>query len=543
MSLATGTCPLRFSVVVMTLGLATAGCSRDLVLERGSGDGEADGDRDEDDGNVDALPGAAAASGASQASSSSSSSAAGGSCEEAGAPCDDGDACTDGDACDAGACVGRAIQCEEPPAASCIDASTRRTSGTGSCNEGTCVYVESTEPCPHGCVDGACNLVTPAIVAGDFHTCALSGEGRVRCWGLNDYGQLGYGHTETIGDDETPATAGDVDVGGVVTQISLGLHHTCALLETGAVRCWGSGHFGLGYGGFEAIGDDEVPADVGDIDLGEPVVEVATGGQYICARTAAGNVRCWGNPSMGIYGNGTIDPIYTLPAKGPVVELGGAAEALSGGSFGVCALVAGAVRCWGANFEGQLGYASTELAVGDDETVASMGEADLGVVATQVANGRDHACAIGADATLRCWGMGFWGALGYGNTERVGDDETPGFAGAVDVGGLVTQVSLGWSHTCALLADGAVRCWGNSAEGQLGTLSGLIGDDEVPASVDAVPLGDAPRVVAISSGAAYACVRLVTGGMRCWGRNVEGQLGYGDTVNHLANEIGDIEVW
>ncbi len=76
------------------------------------------------------------------------------------------------------------------------------------------------------------------------HSCVVLTGGVVRCWGNNEYGQLGYGHTNNIGDDENPASAGDVNVGGIVTQIAVGRIHTCALLNTGAVRCWGNNEHG-----------------------------------------------------------------------------------------------------------------------------------------------------------------------------------------------------------------------------------------------------------------------------------------------------------
>ncbi len=109
------------------------------------------------------------------------------------------------------------------------------------------------------------------LVAGNAHTCARFSSGRVRCWGWAGHGQLGYGDTEDIGDDEVPAAAGDVPVGGLVRQIAAGANHTCALLNTGSVRCWGNGGDGrLGYGNTETIGDDETPADVGDVPVFPP---------------------------------------------------------------------------------------------------------------------------------------------------------------------------------------------------------------------------------------------------------------------------------
>jgi hypothetical protein len=125
---------------------------------------------------------------------------------------------------------------------------------------------------------------------GGLHTCVLLESGSVRCWGNADEfsllygGRLGYGNSEDIGDDETPASAGDVDVGAPVVSLVAGETHTCALLVGGAVRCWGSGPLGygndeggaircwgranygqLGYANIVMIGDDETPASDGDV--------------------------------------------------------------------------------------------------------------------------------------------------------------------------------------------------------------------------------------------------------------------------------------
>src|SRR5690606_4931314 len=122
------------------------------------------------------------------------------------------------------------------------------------------------------------------IAAGDSHTCALLDTGAVRCWGRVSRGDLGYGNTNDIGDDEPPASAGDVDVGGTVTQIATGDSHTRALLATGAVRCGGNGFSGhVGYANEAYIGDDEPPASAGDVPVGGAVTRIETGGIHTCA--------------------------------------------------------------------------------------------------------------------------------------------------------------------------------------------------------------------------------------------------------------------
>jgi alpha-tubulin suppressor-like RCC1 family protein len=152
--------------------------------------------------------------------------------------------------------------------------------------------------------------VVVQLAAGWEHTCALLETGVVRCWGFGVAGQLGYGNTDFIGDDEAPATAGDVDVGGVVVQLATGGLHTCALLETGAVRCWGYGESGpLGYGNTSWIGDDEAPATAGDVDVGGVVVQLTAGDVHTCALMGTGAVRCWGEGVSGRLGYGNTSHI------------------------------------------------------------------------------------------------------------------------------------------------------------------------------------------------------------------------------------------
>ncbi len=164
------------------------------------------------------------------------------------------------------------------------------------------------------------------LATGNAHTCALLDRGAVRCWGAGSFGRLGYGNTDDIGDDEIPASAGDVDVGGTVTQIAAGSAHTCALLDRGAVRCWGAGSFGrLGYGNTDDIGDDETPASAGDVDVGGTVTQIAAGGAHTCALLDTGAVRCWGLGGLGKLGYGNTDDIgddETLASAGDV-DVGG----------------------------------------------------------------------------------------------------------------------------------------------------------------------------------------------------------------------------
>jgi alpha-tubulin suppressor-like RCC1 family protein len=107
-----------------------------------------------------------------------------------------------------------------------------------------------------------------AVTAGGGHSCALLESGEVYCWGANTFGELGYGNTSAVGEDESPSEAGPVAIGAAAIQIDAGFFHTCAVLNTNEVRCWGNNDGGqLGLGNTSKLGDDELPNSVPPIEL------------------------------------------------------------------------------------------------------------------------------------------------------------------------------------------------------------------------------------------------------------------------------------
>ena len=376
------------------------------------------------------------------------------------------------------------------------------------------------------------------VVAGEAHTCALMEAGAVRCWGYGSHGQLGLGNTESIGDDEVPSSVEPVDVGGRVMQLAAGREHTCALMEMGTVRCWGSSSVGqLGYGNRSSIGDDEAPWSAGEVAVGGRVIQLAASHRHMCALLEMGTVRCWGSGSHGQLGYGDSENIGDdeAPSSAGDVVVGGRVTQLAAGSDHTCALMeTGAVRCWGNGDGGRLGYGD-EKDVGDDEDPSSAGDVEIGGHVIQLVAGDGHTCALMEMGTVRCWGHGSHGQLGYGRTESIGDDEVPSSAGDVAVDGRVIQLVAGRFHTCALLEMGEIRCWGSGEHGQLGYGDrDSIGDDETPSVAGPVPVGG--RVSQLAAGHFHTCALLEVGTVRCWGSGSNGKLGYGSTVN-----IGDDE--
>ncbi|HEU4405381.1 MAG TPA: hypothetical protein VFS43_08845 [Polyangiaceae bacterium] len=337
-------------------------------------------------------------------------------------------------------------------------------------------------------------------------TCAVFAGGGVRCWGGNANGELGYGNASAVGDDEPPSLVGTLSLSGQATQVASGTSHACALLAGGNVQCWGHGVYGrLGYGSLESVGDDEVPATAGLVGVGERAKQIDLGESHSCALLEGGKVLCWGRNDQGQLGYGHTNVIgdNEAPQSSSFLALGGEVAQISVGGNHACArLVDGAVRCWGANGYGQLGYGTTTN-VGDDERPDQLAApVDLGgAKAIDVGAGYYHTCALLAGGAVRCWGFNASGQLGYGNTNNL---LAPG--PALDFGGArAVQLAVGNNHACALFDDGFVRCWGDNGYGQLGYgNTENIGDGEPPAAAGAVEVFEAAGGAGGAAGAAGA---------------------------------------
>ena len=372
------------------------------------------------------------------------------------------------------------------------------------------------------------------VATGYDHTCVVLKDGAVRCWGDNQYSQLGQGPNTVdgrIGDDEPASALGPVNVGKPALKVAGGRYNSCAVLSDGAIRCWGG--VALGYSPEQTIGDNETPASAGDVKVGGTVTALALGLQHSCALLSNQTVRCWGTGISHQLGYGNLGNIAEADTGGDV-PIGDDVLQLAAGSNHTCAVLnGGTVRCWGNNDHGELGYARVGN-LGMFETPASLGDVTVGGPVKQVTAGGAHTCALLKTGAVRCWGDNQYGQLGYGNTNNIGDDETPASAGDVSVGGVVVQLAAGDRHTCALLVGGTVRCWGWSTLGYPN--SGTVGDDETPASMGDIDLGD--TATQIAAGGNHTCALVTGGAVRCWGDAYKGALGYGTP---LVGNIGDNE--
>ena len=404
------------------------------------------------------------------------------------------------------------------------------------------------------------------LAAGASHSCALL-RGAVFCWGRNNQGQLGLGDRVNRGD--APGQMGKalppvpLGKGRYALQIAAGGDHTCAVLDDGALKCWGKNSYGqLGLGDIAPRG--ESPNEMGDnlqaVDVGpgRTVRGVALGRAHTCALLDDGRVKCWGQSLFAQLGLGDTRTrggrSGEMGARLAAVDLGPgrkAVEVAAGGTHSCARLDDGALKCWGQNTYGQLGLGDTKDRgdqpedMGENLPVVRFNTTQMG--ARSVSLGFEHACALLEDRTLKCWGENDSGQLGLEDTvrwgTRAGDMSS---LPSVNLGASrsALEVTAGISHTCARLADGALKCWGRNTYGQtgLGALElrgGLPG--EMGAALPDVPLGHGRKVVALTAGHHHSCAMLDDGHVKCWGHNTSGQLGLGDTRDRGADakDMGD----
>lgn len=416
-----------------------------------------------------------------------------------------------------------------------------------------------------GCPAMCRHLATTVVIGRNLgHSCVILDDARVKCWGQNNYGELGLGDQQHRGD--APFEMGNnlpaVDLGTdmVPVALSAGGIHTCALSTTGRVKCWGRNAVGqLGLGDNTHRGT--MPGQMGDnlpaVDLGTMkwATAITAGWGHTCAILNDETVKCWGANDVGQLGLGDTlrrgDEPNEMGDALPAVDLGTGKRAveLSLGAGFTCALLNdGNVKCWGDNGVGQLGLGDTSHR-GDEPN--EMGDAlpavDLGAgkPAVAVVAGLEHACALLNDGTVKCWGGNMYGQLGRGDVMNRGDEP-------LEMGDNLPTVDLGLDQkaknistfvsTCVVLLDGRVKCWGRNL-GLLGIGDAFDRGDQPNEMGDNLPfvnLGTGATVASVAVGGC-ACALLTTGDLKCWGPNYYGQLGLGDkeTRGDEAGEMGN----
>ena len=340
------------------------------------------------------------------------------------------------------------------------------------------------------------------VSAGYLHTCAVTSKGAARCWGANEYGQLGNNSTT---DSSTPV--GVYGLGSKVKNITSGYLHSCALTTNGRVWCWGNNTYG--QLGNNSTTNSARPVAVAG--LGRGVRAIDAGWFDTCAITARGAVKCWGNNSYGQLGNNTTTSSLT-PVQ--VHGLTRGAKAVSASYFHTCAITAkGAAKCWGNNSWGELGDNTA------NESARPVGVYGLNKRVKQISAGYTSTCAVTTKGAAKCWGSNLYGQLGDSSTTTTGKP-----VNVYGLGSDIKSVKAGGYHACALTTAGGVRCWGLNNEGQLG-------DNSTISSLKPVVVATADKMRVITSGFEHTCAMTAQRAITCWGYNQRGQLGDNSTAN------------
>lgn len=446
------------------------------------------------------------------------------------------------------------------------------------------------------------------VTSGQYFTCVLFSNGRVKCWGNNAYGQLGQGHTTTKGDNagEMGSNLPYIDLGTngstalTAIDISAGLNHVCAVLSDGRVKCWGRNYKGqLGLGDTLSRGDGagEMGNNLPYVSLGTGLTakSVVLGGDFTCALLKTNKVKCWGDNASGQLGRGNMtvmgDGENEMGDNLAVIDLGTSrtVKTLAAGLEHVCAILdTNQVKCWGLNDIGQLGLSH---AVNRGDAANEMGNL-LPVVkfggpdgyrsqATMISAGTSHTCVTTFNYKVKCWGDNFAGQLGRGTKiEALGhlsshmlrddddnDDDWDGKRRKKDededgdeingddedddrlrsryvffdekkfkkYANPVMRIQVGFYTTCAQMYSSDVLCWGANHYGQLGigssTTTWGTTAKQMGKKLKVVDFGSDDYVKSMSSQYGTTCVVTQSNTVKCWGINLNGALGYGDTTH------------
>ena len=331
------------------------------------------------------------------------------------------------------------------------------------------------------------------VAVGKESTCAIRSDSSLWCWGGNSNNQLLLPGTSNR---LTPVAVG---AGALWNQVACGQSHSCGISNQTALSCWGNNGTGqLGAVPASAGGQADVP--------GGPWQSVATGLYHTCAIKQDGTLWCWGDNTDGTLGTGD-----TNPSSVPVQVTGQGWSQVSTNYLHTCAVKTdGTLWCWGLN---------ANLEAGTTSNFPWSPAQISGTTWKQVTTGLYHTCAIKTDGALWCWGGNISGQLGSDSISVLPTSQT---SDPVQVTGTTWQsVSAGESHTCAIMLDGTLWCWGSNTSGQLG-------DNTLDSKSTPVAVGTFGQTWAmVAAGVTHTCALATGGALWCWGDNSAGQLGIG----------------
>ena len=349
------------------------------------------------------------------------------------------------------------------------------------------------------------------VVAGGEHTCAILNDGSVKCWGRNHKGQLASGDYT----DRSTPTPTDL-LPRPVVKLALGHQHTCVVLDDGTARCWGDNFYGQLGNGDDGVAD-RVPQTPQGFGSTGSVTDIACGEEFTCAIRTDGTVVCWGRGGSGQIGHGAFSGITTPYPTSPTIS---AIDIALGGKAACALLQDGSVKCWGNNDYGQLGIGESSGSYFSPQAMGSPlgGKAKSIVMSWYPGTKQDHVCATMENGDVMCWGWNSNDILGLGNGDDPAAISSPTISPSMSS---VTQdVTMGGEHTCIVYNSGpvGVGCFGDNYYGQFAGTSPYAWS----------PIGSS--AANISAGYRHTCAVMDDDSVYCWGANGNGQLGTDNTL-------------
>jgi alpha-tubulin suppressor-like RCC1 family protein len=353
------------------------------------------------------------------------------------------------------------------------------------------------------------------LAVGDGFSCALDHTGQAWCWGEGDLGELG--NVSRTGS----ATSVRVD-GGPYKSLAAAGSTVCGLRSNGSVDCWGQLIPGCCSQTSSTV-DAPIPM-VSPVQFSQ----LSLGFETACGIARTGDAYCWGTPDEGSLGNDAQSDTVVSPVR---VAGGHGFTSVSESFLGGCGIdPSGVAWCWGADLEGELGI--------DDSTFDSTATAPVavsgGVRFTQLSAGAAYMCGITTTGGTSCWGYNGSGQLGTGDTDDRTVPTPVSAARFVTVYAPANNSVL--NHTCALDASGAAWCWGDNRFGELGAASNdmcfIFGSGPCALTPVAVQGGLRFSTLAVSS--THTCAMIADGHVYCWGSDNNGQLGDGGNNFSMA---------
>ena len=431
-------------------------------------------------------------------------------------------------------------------------------------------------------------VIIDKIGSGWYHHGIISTTGIFYLWGDGEGGKLGSGSTEDIGDDPydmgNNISSVNVGTGRATLEFQGGYRHSCMILDNFGLKCFGLNDNGqLGYGDINYRGNN--PYDMGDnltyVDMGSGLnaISVHGGELHTCAILNNDQMKCWGRSDSGQIGNPQSGSLGNEAGEMgdylPTVNLGSGVEVEFCFDYSptvsptpyifpqvACKSVVssdhqciistqGSVKCWGGNDNGQLGYGHTNK-VGDElgELGEYLPEVDIGTGITTItlATANQQSCAVFDNTMMKCWGENIQGSLGLGNSLSKGDEigEMGDYLSFLDLGSIdgVSSVKCFFQGCCALINWESIKCWGDGEFGATGLETASdIGDGpaEMGDNLPFVNFGSNLKALSLGGGTIHNCVLTQTFQMKCWGLNDNGQLGQDHTADlgDDGNEMGD----